>query len=194
MQEKDTHQAIDDKKAPMASAPMRYREDGEVDWGNMWDSFCVLAREGGPPHRDTMLLPEEDSQVEAEAYNKVVQEIVRGIKEVSGCDAEAYETGWVAIKCQSTEMARWLAEAIVEENVQAKQSERDGKLLLVPAGAHYTLKGEIKNVITAVAKTSHYWREHLSPDVKTALRAEEGLAEIKRKIKGFFRRQPASSR
>jgi sirohydrochlorin cobaltochelatase len=194
MKEQDTHQAIDDKAAPMASAPMRYREDGEVDWGNMWDSFCVLAREGGPPHRATMLLPEQDSQIEAETYNKVVHEIMRGIREVSGYEAEPAEPGWIAVKCQSSEMVRWLAEAIVMENVQAGQSTRDGKLLLVPAGAHYTLKGEIKNVVTAVAKTTHYWREHLSPDVKTALRAEEGLAEIKRLITGFFRRDKATSR
>jgi hypothetical protein len=25
--------------APMAAAVMKYREDGSVDWGNMWDSF-----------------------------------------------------------------------------------------------------------------------------------------------------------
>ncbi len=24
---------------PMAAAPMRYRADGSVDWGNMWDDF-----------------------------------------------------------------------------------------------------------------------------------------------------------
>ena len=28
-----------DPAAPMAAAPMRYTEDGAVDWGNMWDSF-----------------------------------------------------------------------------------------------------------------------------------------------------------
>lgn len=194
MKEQDTHQSSDDKAAPMPSAPMRYREDGQVDWGNMWDSFCVLAREGGPPHRATMLMPEFDLQAEIDAYNKVVNEIIRGIKEVSGLDAEPDEQGWIAIQCQSSEMVGWLAEAIVMENVQAKQSPSNGKILLVPAGANYTLKGEIKNVITAVAKTSHYWREHLSADVKTALRAEESLAQLKRRIKGFFRKQPAGSR
>lgn len=28
-----------DKAAPMASAPMQYRESGEVAWGEMWESF-----------------------------------------------------------------------------------------------------------------------------------------------------------
>ena len=41
--------------APMASAPMKYDDDGSVAWGDMWDSYCVLALEGGPPHREVML-------------------------------------------------------------------------------------------------------------------------------------------
>ena len=40
--------------------------------------------------------------------------------------------------------------------------------LLVPVGDYFTVKGEIKNVITTVAKTTHYWREHLPIDVKRA--------------------------
>lgn len=32
-----------DKAAPMASASMRYRDNGEVAWGEMWESFCGLA-------------------------------------------------------------------------------------------------------------------------------------------------------
>lgn len=47
--------AEEDKCAPMAPAPMKYLADGSVDWGNMWDTFCVLAQDGGPPHRPTML-------------------------------------------------------------------------------------------------------------------------------------------
>ena len=34
---------------PMPAGPIVYREDGAIDWSNMWDSFCVLAQEGGPP-------------------------------------------------------------------------------------------------------------------------------------------------
>jgi hypothetical protein len=37
---------LEDKRAPMASAPMAYNEDGSADRGNMWDSVCVLAQEG----------------------------------------------------------------------------------------------------------------------------------------------------
>jgi sirohydrochlorin cobaltochelatase len=38
---------------------------------------------------------------------------------------------------------------------------READVLYLPAGPNFTLKREIKNVITAVAKTVHYWRAHL---------------------------------
>ncbi len=50
----------------------------------MWDSFCVLASEGGPPHRGTMLCADEDSDVASDGYRFAVAEIVRGIAAVSG--------------------------------------------------------------------------------------------------------------
>ena len=37
---------------------------------------------------------------------------------------------------------------------------REGAILYLPAGCRFTLDGEIKNVVTAVAKTYHYWTEH----------------------------------
>jgi sirohydrochlorin cobaltochelatase len=54
-------------------------------------------------------------------------------------------------------MAIWLMRAIVVENVLAR---REGAVLYLPAGPGFTLSGEIKNVVTAVAKTYHYWLEH----------------------------------
>src|SRR5689334_8187093 len=64
-----------DKRAPMAAAPIKYRADGLVDWGDMWDSFCVLAREGGPPHRATMLQPQTDADITSAGYCFAVKEI-----------------------------------------------------------------------------------------------------------------------
>lgn len=176
MREADTHQAVEkDKKAPMAAAPIRYRPDGEVDWGNMWDNFCVLASEGGPPHRGDMLYAPLTVSPASPTYQMVVQEIIRGIGEVSGLPAEAGPPGWVKIRCESVGMAGWLAETINQENVEAKQ---EGNYLLVPAGEGFSLKGEIKNVITAVAKTSHYWRNHLPIEVKRTLTAQARLGQI----------------
>ncbi len=177
---------VTDKRAPMAAAPMKYNSDGSVDWGNMWDTFCVLAREGGPPHRGTMLQPEIDSDVTSDGYRFAVHEICRGILEVSGLRAEPDSpAGWIAISCASAGMARWLAEAIVEENVQARH---DGSILFVPVGEHYALKGEVKNVITAVAKTTHYWKEHLPAEIQSAMKVEEQLGQMTRWLAGLFRR------
>ena len=161
-----------DKAAPMAAAPMRYTEDGQVDWGNMWESFCALALDGGPPHRATLLRSGPVAEPTSIAYQTVVAEIARGISEVSGLAAEGGAVGWVAVRCASPGMARWLSEAISGENVAARY---EGATLLVPAGEGFTLKGEIKSVITAVAKTSHYWREHLPKAAKEAVEAQAQL-------------------
>jgi sirohydrochlorin cobaltochelatase len=51
----------------------------------------------------------------------------------------------------------WLLRAIVVENVSVR---RENNVLYLPAAPHFQLGGEIKNVITVVAKTHHYWTEH----------------------------------
>lgn len=168
-----------DKRAPMASAPMNYRSDGSVDWGNMWDSFCALAQDGGPPHRGTMLYAQEDADLDNPVYQGVVAEIVRGIAEVSGLVATTAEPGWIAVQCQNAGMAHWLGDAISQENVQTRVK---GAVLFVPAGSYFSVKGEIKNVITAVAKTTHYWWAHLPPEVKSTLSLQVLLAGWKARV------------
>jgi len=37
---------------------------------------------------------------------------------------------------------------------------REDTILYLPAAPHFTLAGEVKNVVTVVAKTVHYWVEH----------------------------------
>jgi ABC-type nickel/cobalt efflux system permease component RcnA len=86
-------------------------------------------------------------------------------------------------------MASWLSEAIQQENVQARWV---GQVLLVPAGETYTLKGEIKNVITAVAKTTHYWQAHLPAEVKYTLAFQEWIAGLKPRLKHWLRPALAS--
>lgn len=156
----------EDKRAPMAAAPMVYREDGSADWGNMWTSYCALAQEGGPPHRGTLLPAPADADPTSSQYQAVVAELTRGIKEVSDLDAAPDAPGWLAVRCPSPAMALWLADAVKEENVEARHM--DAKLL-VPVGADFQLTGEIKNIITVVGKTTHYWHEHLAPEVKQTL-------------------------
>lgn len=147
--------------APMGSAPMRYTDEGQIAWDEMWTGFCELALAGGPPHRDTLLEPADPRAIQAapEAYERVVAEIERGLRMVTGLPMIHKErTGWVGLQCDNEEMAIWLLRAIVVENICVR---REGSVLLLPAGPDFRLEKEIKNVITAVAKTHHYWMEHV---------------------------------
>lgn len=174
-----------DKAAPMPSAPFKYNEDGTVNWGDMWDSFCLLASEGGPPHRATMLGAQKTVNSQHENYQFAVTEIIRGIKATTFLQAEEIKPGWIAVTCPSMAMAKWVTEAILEENVEAKQ---DKTRVLVPVAEYYTVKGEIKNVITAVAKTTHYWGEHIPAEVKQTVAVQAQMDEVKNKVKGFMNR------
>jgi hypothetical protein len=149
--------------APMGSAPMRYNAQGQVAWELMWTDFCDLALAGGPPHRGTLLEPAPPEQIYAdpENYQRVVAEIERGFKLITGLPlVSSPQPGWVGIECCDEDMALWLLRAIIVENVCVR---REGKLLFLPAGPHFQLEKEIKNVITVLAKTHHYWIEHAKP-------------------------------
>ncbi len=178
------HGKVPVDNTPMPAAPMRYNDDGSVAWDSMWDSFCALAIDGGPPHRGTVLQPAPlppDSPSHAIAdYDRVVAEIVRGIALVSGLSAYAAKPGWVGVMCESAGMACWLAEAINAENVQASY---EGKTLFVPAGDAWETKYEIKNVVTAVAKTTHYWQAHVQNELKQTLELEATISHAWKKIR-----------
>ena len=140
---------------------MRYTDDGNVAWNEMWTDFCDLALAGGPSHRDSLLEPVTPDEVKAaqEAYERVVAEIERGFQMVTGLPTVRSESlGWVGLQCEDEEMALWLLRAIVVENVCVR---RERSVLFLPAGPAFRLEKEIKNVITVVAKTYHYWTEHL---------------------------------
>jgi sirohydrochlorin cobaltochelatase len=89
----------------------------------------------------------------------MLAEMRRGIWETTGLYAEATGPGWLAVTCDSPEMAAWMAAAIVLENVAARADE---DRLLLPAGPGYRLKDEVKSIITVVAKTHHYWHAHVN--------------------------------
>ena len=116
----------------------------------------------GPPHRGTLLeaVTAAEALGEPEKYRAVVAEIERGIRMVTGLPVVASETlGWVGVRCDSQEMAIWLMRAIIVENVIVR---REGDVIYLPAGPRFALKHEIKNVVTVIAKTSHYWMAHLA--------------------------------
>jgi sirohydrochlorin cobaltochelatase len=151
----------DVQPAPMRSAGLKYAADGRVAWNEIWQTFCDLAMAGGPPHRGSLLAPGRRIEIDAQAdaYDRVSREICRGVTMVTDLPAEPSPTpGWVRVACEGTAMAGWLARAIVMENVTARC---DGDLLDLPAAPHFRLEREIKNVVTVIAKTCHYWVGHI---------------------------------
>jgi sirohydrochlorin cobaltochelatase len=148
--------------APMASAPFKYKPDGSPAWDEMWTDFCDLALAGGAPHRGELLepVPPEAVLANPEGYQKVLAELERGLNMVTGLPVVASKApGWIGLACDGEAMALWLLRAIVVENICVR---REGTVLYFPAGPEFRLESEIKNVISAVAKTHHYWTEHLT--------------------------------
>ncbi len=156
--------------APMdGAADLVYDEAGQVVWGNIWGDFCDLAIAGGPPHRGALLEAPGREEVLAnpEGYERALDELSRGLRLITGWPIiRDAAPGWIGIVCPDEEATVWILRAVLAENVVAR---REGITLFLPAGPAFRLKYEIKNVITAVAKTHHYWTEHIA-----ALTAEDG--------------------
>lgn len=146
--------------APMGAAPLKFDADGQVAWNEIWTDFCDLALAGGPPHRGDLLEPIAPEAVAADpaGYARVLAELERGIRMVTGLETVTSAPGWIGMRCPDEEMALWLLRAIVVENICVR---REGTTLFLPVGPHFRLEHEIKNVITVVAKTHHYWTEHV---------------------------------
>jgi urease accessory protein len=163
------------KKTPSAApmpnpAELHYDEAGRVAWDEIWTDFCDLALAGGPAHRDTLLEPvaPDAAQAQPEAYAAVIEELARGIELVTRLPVERNAApGWIGVVCDDEQMALWMLRAIIVENVSVRRS---GKVLYLPAGPDFELGKEIKNVITVVAKTHHYWTEHASQQAQRGLR------------------------
>lgn len=148
--------------APMGAAGLKFDDDGKPAWNEIWTDFCDLALAGGPPHRGSLLEPvsPESAAANPSAYVSVISELERGLRMVTGLETICSATpGWIGVVCNSEEMALWLLRAIVVENITVR---REDKTLYLPAGPDFRVEREIKNVITVVAKTHHYWQEHIA--------------------------------
>ena len=159
----EEYQDLDKEVKPvsMGSAGLKFAPDGQVAWNEIWGSFCDLAMAGGPPHKGTLLEPGSLSEIHAapDRYGEVVDEICRGATLTTDLAVEpAPDLGWVRVECHTGAMAGWLLRAIVMENVAVR---REGRMIDLPAAPGYRLEKEIKNVITVIAKTCHYWLGHM---------------------------------
>jgi hypothetical protein len=156
------HDSYEDRlPAAMRSAGLEYDASGKVAWNEIWSSFCDLAIAGGPPHKGRLLEPATSAEIDAapDSHRAVVAEIVRGIGLATDLVAdESPLTGWVRVQCVNQSLAGWLLRMIVTENVSAHGI---GAALDLPAGPGYRLDKEVKNVVTVIAKTTHYWFGHM---------------------------------
>jgi hypothetical protein len=155
----ETYERIQPK--PMRSAGLKYADDGRVAWDRIWGSFCDLAMAGGPPHKGTLLEPGARAGIDAapDRYRAVVDEICRGVSLSTQMPADpAADPGWIRVECYGGAMAGWLIRAITMENVAVRAS---GASVDLPASPAFRLDKEIKNVVTVIAKTSHYWLGHM---------------------------------
>jgi len=124
---------------------------------------------GGPPHKGRLLEPGTQADIDAafDRYDEVAEEICRGIRMVTGLRAYvAPDPGWICVTCHGDAMAGWLVRAIAMENVAVR---RRGAILELPVSPHFRLEKEIKNVITVIAKTCHYWLGHMPEDQQRAI-------------------------
>jgi hypothetical protein len=145
----------------MGSAGLKYDSAGKVAWGEIWEGFCDLAMAGGPPHKGKLLEAGSKAAIEAEPerYRAVVDEICRATRMVSDVAVgRSPNPGWVRVMCPTEVMAGWLVRAIVMENVSAHAL---ANLVELPAGPDFRIEKEIKNVVTVIAKTCHYFEGHL---------------------------------
>ena len=155
----DTYDEVE--PVSMGSAGLKFGSDGKVEWDEIWDHFCDLAMAGGPPHKGKLLEPGPMDEIHAqpERYRQVVAEICRGVRMVTELAVEpAPVPGWVRMSCGDDAMAAWLVRAIVMENISV---HLEGATISLPAGPRYRIEKEIKNVVTVMAKTSHYWLGHM---------------------------------
>lgn len=85
-------------------------------------------------------------------------ELDRGIRMITGWPVRReVAPGWIGLVCPDDAAASWLRRATMVGNVAARC---EGNLLLLPAGPAFRLKQELKNVVTAVAKTHLCLTEH----------------------------------
>lgn len=146
----------------MGSAGLKFDADGRVAWNEIWQTFCDLAMAGGPPHKGALLQPAARAEINAnpDRHREVVAEIGRAVTMVSDLFAKpSPDPGWIRVACFNDTMAAWLLRAITMENVAVRA---EGAMLDLPAGPHFRLETEIKNVVTVIAKTCHYWSGHTS--------------------------------
>jgi hypothetical protein len=146
------------KNVPMSSAPFIYDSDGKPAWDKMWDAYCNLAAEGGPPHRGEMLRSKGTANnFNSDQYKYAVSEIERAFGQIIPYKFESTNNGYIKVTLKNKNMAKWFSDIINKENVECQVKDAD---IFLPVNDDFTLEKEIKNVVTVMGKAFHYWSRH----------------------------------
>lgn len=147
---------------PMASAPFVYDEQGRIAWDKMWESYCYLAKDGGPAHRgEAQKIEKVDRDMLSVAKNsnfsKISEEALRGVSLILPYPIKIDNKGWLIISLVSENVAKWFCEVINEENVVCEQHEKD---IYLPLNDTFDIDHDVKSIITVAGKAHHYWTKH----------------------------------
>jgi hypothetical protein len=147
----------------MGSAGLKYRFRWPRSLERNLGKLLRLGHGGGPPHRGTLLEPATEAEIRGRSREIQVSWRTRSAVASAWCptlrvDDAAPNPGWIDLFGPSTGMAGWMARAIVMENVSAR-AERQRRA--ASCGPRFRLEKEIKNVVTSVAKTAHYFVDHI---------------------------------
>jgi sirohydrochlorin cobaltochelatase len=149
-------------KKPMAAAPFVYDEKGQIAWDKMWESYCYLAKDGGPAHRGkSQRIKKKDrdmsSVVKNSNFSKISAEALRGVSLILPYPITISDDGWLIISLHSQNVAKWFSEVINEENVVCEQHVKD---IYLPLNDTFDIEHDVKSIITVAGKAHHYWTKH----------------------------------
>ena len=150
---------------------LQFRDDGRPDWSD--DVAGVLragaVRRPAAPRHDGRSRHRPEPVETRSFVDEMIEEIGRGIEETTGLIARRRrEAGCASVRLQAH--GRVDVRDHLLENVDARIED---EVLYVPGDAGFDLKDQVKSVITVVAKTHHYWQEHIAnEDGESAARAQ----------------------
>ena len=138
--------------AAMSSADFLYKDDAP-DWSAMWTGLASLPSTRPPPrertHRCVTAAPATKASTTSPKRERHLRN--HGLSGTLRTRLDRRDMG-------SRKLRAWRRNNLLE-NVEAKFDE---ERLIVPAHESFTLKNEVKSVITVLAKTHHYWQAHVA--------------------------------
>ena len=179
----------------MGSAGLKYDADGRVAWDQIWGSFCDLAMAGGPPHRGTLLQPataeaisaNPEAQLRLSSYRRDPTRDFAGNPSAGSARSRRVVGRCAVSQCRDGGMAR----ARDCDGEHSGTARRGNSVPVLRVRISVSPK-KSKNVITATAKTCHYWTDHMSAEQHESI--DTMLSRTAPSAQNFWNRlQPADA-